>query len=565
MSRPVFDLAQTYVEARLALDPYGATFLGAPGYDDKCTDLSPRAARARVECDKSFLEDLAKLPAPTDDAERVAIEVIRERIDARVVQFTAGEHLRDLGVLWSSAHLPRMVFDLMPRTNDAEWANVAARLEGVEAALAGARASLVEGMSQGLFAARRQAVGVAKTFAVWCGTEAEGSAKEQPWFAGLVAEYAGHDQGLKARLAVGADSATAAYGQLVAFLQDEYAPAAPDHDGVGEERYSALARYWTGADLNLRETYAWGWSEVERIASRIREVCGVLRPGLSPEAVAAELDEDPAYQIAGEQNLLTYLQELTDRTTADFAEKYFEIPDVMLRCEARLAPPGGAAAPYYNGPSEDFSRPGTTWFPTQGQDSFSTWRLPTIWYHEAVPGHHLQVGYSVYRADRLTRVQRMEFVSGHGEGWALYAERLMDELGYFTDPATELGFLSAQVWRAVRIVLDIGLHLGLPVPAGEQLAGAPTAGSEWTRDNAVVFLRTQALLAQGFAESEVDRYLGLAGQAISYKVGERVWLDARADAQSRHGDSFDLKAWHAYALALGSMGLDPLRAELARF
>ena len=567
----MFDLAEHYVEQRLELDPYGATFLGAPGFDNRCTDLSPAAAVQRADLDREFIADLDRLPPTTDDAERVAIDVIRERVEARLVQFEAGEHLRDIGVLWSSAHLPRMVLDLMSRDGDEAWSNIAARLEGTSLALAGCRESLELGRNRGLFAAHRQAIGVARTFAIWSGLEGEteGADPAVSWFATLVAEYAGADPDpdpdLVLRLTAAAAAATSAYAQMSTYLRDDYAPAAPVRDAVGAERYAALARYWTGADLDLVETYEWGWDEVGRIGARMATVSQRILPGLTPVEVAAALDADPAYRIEGAENLIAHLQKLTDRTIAEFGEKYFDIPEVMRRCEARLAPPGGAAAPYYNGPSEDFSRPGTTWFPTQGAESFSSWQLPTIWYHEAVPGHHLQVGYSVFRSDRLTRVQRMEFVSGHGEGWALYAERLMDELGFFSDPAHELGYLAAQMWRAVRIVLDIGLHLDLVVPPGPSPAGAPAAGELWDRDSAVTFLRTQALLSAAMAASEVDRYLGLPGQAISYKVGERVWLAARVEAQQRHGSAFDLKAWHSYALALGSMGLDPLRAELARF
>lgn len=562
MTRPVFELAERYMEQRLALDPYGATFLGAPGYDDQCTDLSPAGAEERAAVDRELLVELAGLPEHTDDVERIAAEVIKERIESRLISFETGEHLRDIGVLWSSAHLPRMVFDLMPRESEEHWANIASRLEGVGPALAGERESLDAGIAQGLFAARRQALGVARTFRVWAGLESEGGSAGS-WFANLVAEYPGGELG--DRLQSGAASATAAYADFAAYLERDYAPAAPVHDGVGEQRYATLARYWTGSDLDLRETYAWGWAEAQRLAGEIRAVCEAIRPGASVAEVLESLETDPAYRIDGAENLISHLQDLTDRTIAEFAGTYFDIPDVMRKCEARIAPPGGAAAPYYNGPSEDFSRPGTTWYPTLGETTFSTWRLPTIWFHEAVPGHHLQVAYAVYRADRLSRIQRTEFVSGHGEGWALYAERLMAELGYYADPAHLLGHLGAQQWRAVRIVLDIGLHLDLPVPEGPRLDGAPEPGSPWTRDEAVTFLRTQALLGDAMAASEVDRYLGLPGQAISYKVGERVWLECRESARQRHGDAFDLKAWHKFALELGSMGLDPLRAELARF
>jgi uncharacterized protein (DUF885 family) len=279
----VFDLAERYVEQRLELDPYGATFLGAPGFDDRCTDLSPAAAVKRADLDREFLADLDRLPPTADDAERVAIDVIRERVEARLVQFEAGEHLRDIGVLWSSAHLPRMVLDLMSREDDEAWSNIASRLEGTSLALAGCRESLERGRSRELFAARRQAVGVARTFAIWAGLEGEteGADPGVPWFSTFVAEYTGADPDLVLRLTNSAAVATSAYAQMSTYLRDDYAPAAPVRDAVGAERYAALARYWTGADLDLVETYEWGWAEVGRIGARMATVCEQILPGLT--------------------------------------------------------------------------------------------------------------------------------------------------------------------------------------------------------------------------------------------------------------------------------------------
>jgi uncharacterized protein (DUF885 family) len=196
-----------------------------------------------------------------------------------------------------------------------------------------------------------------------------------------------------------------------------------------------------------------------------------------------------------------------------------------------------------------------------GETRFPIWKEVSTCYHEAVPGHHLQVAQVVYLADKLSRFQRLfGFVSGHGEGWALYAERLMGELGYLEDPALEMGMLAAQAMRAVRVVVDIGMHLELPIIEGEA-----HAGETWTPELALPFVVGRSRFPEVFMRSEVDRYLGWPGQAISYKVGERVWLEARAEAKQRKGAGFDLKEFHTFALDLGSMGLGQLQDELARF
>jgi uncharacterized protein (DUF885 family) len=225
-----------------------------------------------------------------------------------------------------------------------------------------------------------------------------------------------------------------------------------------------------------------------------------------------------------------------------------------------IAPPGGAAAMYYTGPSEDLSRPGRTWYPTLGKTRFPLWGEVSIAYHEGVPGHHLQVAQVRYLAQRLSRFQRMTFVGGHGEGWALYAERLMDELGYLENPDYRLGQLRAQAMRAVRVIVDIGLHLELSIPADSLFH----PGEAWTPALAQDFATTRSYFPADFMSSEIVRYLGWPAQAICYKVGERAWLQARDEVKARHGSEFDLKAFHAAALDLGPMGLDQLRVELSR-
>ena len=178
--------------------------------------------------------------------------------------------------------------------------------------------------------------------------------------------------------------------------------------------------------------------------------------------------DDPARGIEGIDNLLAFLQELTDRTIAELDGTHFDIPEPLHRIECREAPAGTAAAMYYTPPSADFSRPGRTWYPAKDQTHFPLWTEVTTAYHEGVPGHHLQVGLCMTFQERLTSFQRhLGFYSGHGEGWALYAERLMQELGYLENPDYLLGMLASQAFRAMRVVVDTGLHLQLPIPKTE--------------------------------------------------------------------------------------------------
>ena len=371
---------------------------------------------------------------------------------------------------------------------------------------------------------------------------------------------------LQAALAEGATAAAAAYGELARYLLEDYAPEAPERDAVGPERYALAARSFLGAEVDLAETSAWGWHELARIEQEMGEVADELRPGAGIAETVEWLEQGSDLAVGSEDELRDWLQQLMDETVARLDGTHFDIAPPVRRVEAMIAPPGGAAAMYYTPPSEDFTRPGRTWYPSMGLARYPLWAEMTTAYHEGVPGHHLQCAQVVLAREHLSRVQRLGFVSGHGEGWALYAERLMDELGQLGRAEYRMGMLAAQALRAVRVIIDVGMHLELPLPVDQAGPEAPFhPGEHWTPELGRAFLFQRSRHPEAFMASELVRYLGWPGQAISYKVGERVWLDARADARRRHGPDFDLKGFHTYALDLGPLGLDPLRTELARY
>jgi uncharacterized protein (DUF885 family) len=516
MSR-VYELADGYVERSAALDPLAATIRGVAGHDALMTDLSPDGIDARAALDAEVLAAVRDAPVE-DERDRVARDLLVERLRLAAELDEAGEELRALGILGSRVQHVRMVFDLMPKETEDDWATIATRMALVPDGLEGLSRTLLQGLDRGLPAARRQALAAAEQASTW----GEG------YFTALVTGYAG-DGALRSELDEAARLAGDAYTGLGRFLREEYAPRASEADAVGTERYQLRARAFNGTELDLEETYAWGWDELHRI-----------------EAAMAE----DAERIA--------LQDLMDRTIDELDGVHFDIPGPVRRVEAMIAPPGGAAAMYYTGPSEDFSRPGRTWYPTLGKTRFPVWGEVSIAYHEGVPGHHLQIGQVRYLAERLSRYQRTTGVSGHAEGWALYAERLMDELGYLEVPDHHLGMLRAQAMRAARVIVDIGMHLELTIPEDDGFA----PGERWTPGLGERFMVERSWFPPDFLASEVLRYLGMPGQAISYKVGERVWLEVRDEVRRREGPAFDLKAFHARALDLGPLGLDQLAREL---
>jgi len=534
---PVERLADDHLAAMARLDPCAAARLSIAGSEAELTDYSPAGVDARAEqlrATKVALEALT----PTA-ADRVTADLLAERIQAQLAQHDAGDVLGVLGPINGPVAAIRGAFDNMPKESDADWAAVAARLGKVPAAIASVRAGVAAAIERGRPPALRQLEATVQQCSTWCGDPGSGG-----WFAGLATA--------RADLADSAVAAGEAYRELGDWLQRDVAPVARTTDGVGTEQYVRAARMMLGSDLDPQEAYDWAWTEVERLDAAMRSVIDRIQPGATLVEAKEHLDLITA--ITGAEEWLEWLQELTDRTTQVMRGTHFEIDEALVRCEAMLPPAGVAAAPYYSPPSEDLAIPGRTWYPTLGRERFPTWEMKTTVYHEAVPGHHLQLGRVKVLGAQLCRYRRNTIVSGHIEGWALYAERLMDELGAYEDDAPgRLGFLSFQMLRAARVVIDIGLHLGFPRPDG----------SAWTPENAKAMLVEQAGLSEAFAASEIDRYLGWPAQAICYKLGEREWLAARADAEQRWGAAFDLKNWHTAALDLGSLGLAQLRAQLS--
>jgi uncharacterized protein (DUF885 family) len=553
--RPVRAAADAYVEALAELDPFLATRLGVRPGDDTVPDLSPAGQQARDDLAGSVLARLGTLPEPAAAAERRCARLLAERLESGLALSEAGEHLRDVSTIFSPVQEVRGVFTLMPAATPDDWAVIARRMRRVPEALAGYQESLAEGLRRGLLAAPRQVEVVSGQLADWLA--ARGGAG---WFA----EFAAGAQvpaALRADLDAAAAAAAGAAAGLRGWLSTEYlAKAEGTPDGVGEERYRRGARQWTGASVDLAEAYDWGWSQYRQISQEMAGEARHVLPGSQPLEAMRYLDEHGA-AVDGLEQIRQRLQRMLDQAIADLDGTHFDLAEPLRHVEAMIAPAGSAAAPYYTAPSQDFSRPGRTWLPTLGQTRFPEWSLISVWYHEGVPGHHLQLGQWTYLARDLSVFQSgVGKVSACLEGWALYAERLMDELGYLRPQGARLGYLDAQLMRAIRVIVDIGLHLGLALPADAPLG----AGETWTADLATAFFRAHSGRPAAFIDSEIVRYLGAPGQAISYKLGERAWLAGREAARAARGASFDLKAWHMAALSLGSLGLDDLTDELAR-
>jgi uncharacterized protein (DUF885 family) len=550
------DLANRYVDEWAPLNPTGATFIGVPDYDRELDDLSPEGFAAQAELTRRTLAELDLLE-PETEAEHVAQDAMQERLGLELARIDAGDVASGLNVIASPLHGLRMSFDLMPTQGEEAASNISARLAGFPRALEQYRRTLLEEAARGNVSASVQMVEVAEQCDAWTDPARDN-------FFHRLADGLGAEGTLGAEVRRNAAAATAATAAFGAFLRGELAPLGKQKQAAGPELYARASQYFLGARVDQEETYAWGFEELARLEGEMLLVAGeIAGPGASVDEAVAKLDADPARRIAGKDAFRDWMQTLADKAVSALDGTHFDIPEPVRDIECCLAPTSDGAI-YYTAPSEDFSRPGRMWWAVpEGQKQFSTWREVTTVYHEGVPGHHLQIAQTIHRAELLNRWQRLLcFCSGHSEGWALYAERLMDDLGYLGDPGDKMGMLDGQALRASRVIVDIGMHLELEIPRDNPFGFHP--GERWTPELGWEFLRAHTRMDTEVLRFEWKRYLGWPGQAPSYKVGERIWLQAREDAKARKGADFDLKVFHRQALDLGALGLDPLRKALGR-
>ena len=546
---PSDTIADAWVDTLAEQLPTLATYIGRSEYNDRYGDYSPEGM------DRLIAEGRATLGAldaatPVDAIDEVTKEDLSREIRLEIDLHDAKWHLRDLNVIASPVQDIRSVLDLMPTDTAEDWSVVSTRLGAIPGALEGYITTLREGIAQGIVPARRQVVEVVTQIARYTA--------DQGFFATFAADAAPTDGQLPAslarELADNANAARVSYDALSQFLSGELAPVAGEKDAVGRELYALQSRRFLGATIDLDETYDWGVEELARMVAEQESIADQIKSGATVEEAIAFLEEDPSHKLHGTDALQKWMQETSDRAIVELGKTHFDIPDPIRQLQCMIAPTkeGGI---YYTGPTDDFSRPGRMWWSVpEGVEDFDTWRELTTVYHEGVPGHHLQIAQAVYNRAQLNSWRRLlAGTSGHAEGWALYAERLREQLGYLEDPADRLGMLDGQRMRAARVVLDIGVHLEKPRPDG--------AGT-WDADYALAFMRRNVNMSDEFVQFEVNRYLGWPGQAPSYKVGQRIWEQIRDDAMAAQGDGFDIKAFHKHALDLGGVGLDTLRSAL---
>ncbi len=544
-------LANELVNDMASRYPSFATDIGYPGGEGDMDDHSPEALAKEQLAIKEVLAKLAALE-PQDQIDEVTKDAMTASLTQEIQSYDSGLHFRNLNNIASPAQGVRDIFDNSPTATIKDWENLASRMRKVEVSLSGYIETLKIGLIAGDAPAKRQVEAVIDQVRQITATDGffHEFAKDAKAQKGELTEELMKD------LAEAAEAATHGYAKFESFLEQELLPGATVEDAIGRERYELLSMRFLGTKVDLDEAYEWGKEELARVVAEQALVAEQILPGASVEEAITYLENDPSTKLHGTKALQEWMQQLSDAAVVALSGTHFEIAEPIKKLECMIAPTkhGGI---YYTGPSDDFSRPGRMWWSVPvGVTEFDTWRETTTVYHEGVPGHHLQVAQATYVKETLNAWRRLaSWTSGHGEGWALYAERLMDELGYLDNPADRLGMLDGQRMRAARVVLDIGVHLGKP-----RLDGSGT----WDFDYALEFMGKNVNMSKEFVKFEVTRYFGWPGQAPSYKIGQRIWEQVRDDYAMKKGDDFDIKLFHKTALNLGGLGLSTLQKAMAQ-
>jgi uncharacterized protein (DUF885 family) len=547
----VFAFSSELVEVAARLRPMQATFWGVRGFAHAWDDVSPEGFAHAADVLRALRPRAVALSAATDDRwSRLAAHVAVDFLDKELAWIDRRGYLRDLNAIDSTFQVVRMVFDTMDTSTPQGWLDVAARLDTIDVVLGNYRRALEAGLAAGEVVAARQVRKVIEQGRVHAG--------DRSYFATLASDYArtsNADPTIGRRIEAGAAGARRAYGALTDWLEQTYLPNAREIDGVGRARYEPEARRWLGCDVDLDEAHAWGWTELARILARMRELARAMYGDDDVTRALARARADAALSAPSLEAFLELMRARQARAL-ELVDPHFDVPEALRKLDVRAAPPSAASGAYYVPPSEDLSRPGAIYYLMPDDGPVATFDQVSTAYHEGTPGHHLQCGTQVALTQHLSRLHRVAYgYSGFAEGWALYAEELMRELGGYEEPGFELGQLANDAIRACRVVFDIGAHLGLVIPSDAPFH----PGEAWTFDLGVELLESFGGLTRARASDEITRYLGWPAQAISYKLGQRAMLALRAEFLAQGGA---LRDFHTRVLACGNVSLDLLRGQV---
>lgn len=545
------DLFEDYWQFQMRRSPERATYLGDHRYDDKLYDFSESARQDQLATYRSFLKRLEKFDrVQLTEGDRLSEDLFRLTLESNLDMAQFPEHLMPLNQQEGSQITLGLLQTYQTFGTPKDCANYAARLRDFSKQVDDMISQMNEGIRKGVIRP--------KTTIDLCIPQIDALITDDPKDSVLYAPaktLTAQAGGEKSRKLIegGTRDAIAAAQRLNEYLKNTYLPKCRDTVGYcflpdGKNWYIHAARFHTTTDLSPERIHQIGMDQLKRIHGEMRKIMAEVGFSGDLQAFIEHLRNDPNQQPKSGEEIMRRHREILTRSDAQLPKVFGRLPKIPWDLK-EMEPFRAAAAPdayYYNAP-DDGSRPAYFYVNTYKPEMRPFYLMEALAYHEAMPGHHLQLALVQERTD-LPKFRRFESITAYIEGWALYSEILGYDLGGYRDPYSRFGQLTFDTWRASRLVVDTGMHW-----------------YGWTREQAIDFMKMNTGLSEHNIISEIDRYIAWPGQALGYKIGQLEILKLRDEARAKLGDKFDLRAFHDHLLAEGSLPLSMLRTRMEQW
>ena len=518
--------------------------------NNQWTDMSPEAFQRRYDDEGQFVQRLEQLePATLTSDEQINRAMLLRQLRDNRTEFEDGLHLIALNMRSGPQHRHSMI-DYLPMDSEQDYQDWLARLSALPEQLGDYRALLQEGIAR----ERTQAQIVMSRVPAQIQNLITDDAADSPFYRAFAEMPESFDEETRETLSSSAATIIAeqinpALQELLSFLEQDYLPAAraPGIGSLpgGKQVYSRLAQHFTTTDLTPDEIHEIGLQEVARIRSEMLAVIEEVKFEGDIAAFNTFLRTDPQFYYDTPEALLEGYQAVSKRLDPGLVKLFGKLP----RAPYGVRPIPDEEAPdtttaYYMRPAIDGSRPGWYYVNLHQPAVRPKFEMEVLSVHESVPGHHLQIALA-QELTGLPEFRRNGGFTAFIEGWGLYSERLGYDMGLYTDPYSRYGQLVYDMWRAVRLVVDTGIHY-----------------FGWSRQKAIDYFLDNAAKSEADIINEIDRYIGWPGQALAYKIGQLKMLELRSKAETALGDRFDIRSFHDHMLGAGALPLDILEARM---
>jgi uncharacterized protein (DUF885 family) len=528
---------------RLKEDPLFATSVGVNTYNDKLPSVAEKDEERRAQDRQQFLDRLHKIdPAKLNNTDRVSYELFEYQLRDNISEFGFKSHLipwnADSGFHSGFAQLARQV----PLDTVKDFENYIARMKAFPAYVQQHIELMREGIKIGMVLPEVVLKGYEGTMSSHVVDDPAKSVFYEPFAKFRVTVKASEQERLRQEgTSAIKEAIVPAYKSLLDFFLNEYRPNARKTLGASElpngtKYYEYLVRHFTTLNVTPQQVHETGLREVDRIQKEMYEV--IKKSGFKGDFAAflKFLRTDPRFYAKTPEELLKDASYIAKRMDGKLPSLFKTLPRLPYGVEPV---PESIARKYtsgrYNGPTYGSTEPGYYWVNTYALESRPLYALEALTLHEAVPGHHLQTALAS-ELQGIPEFRRFMYVNAFGEGWGLYSEWLGQEAGFYTDPYSNFGRLTYEMWRACRLVVDTGLH-----------------SMGWTREKAMDYMASHTALSLHEVETETDRYISWPGQALAYKTGEMKIRELRSKAESALGEKFNVREFHDAVLLNGSV------------